>query len=87
MQWMVPQQESGTTFCLSVTNNGKVLKTVTQHGSLQDVGGSRVAEFLLDVPGLAKQRKDAHYLFVVSAAASHSEVIGEYSVSISQKNN
>src|ERR1700679_3813339 len=87
VQWVVPQQESGTAFCLSVTKNGKVLKTVTQHGGLQDVGGSRVAEFLLDAADIARQRKDARYLFVVSAAASHREVAEEYSVSVSKKNN
>lgn len=86
VQWVVPPQQSGTTFCLSVTKNGKVLKTVTQHGSLQNVGGSHVAEFLLDAPNIAKQQKDARYLFVVSTAVHH-EVAGEYAVSVSQKNN
>jgi hypothetical protein len=70
-----------------VTKNGKVLKTVTRHDGLQDVGGSRVAEFLPDAPDLARQKKDARYLFVVSAAASHREVAGEYSVYIPGKNN
>jgi hypothetical protein len=87
VQWVVPPQESGAAFHLSVTKNGKVLKTVRQHGALQDVGGSRVAEFLLDAPDMSRQKKDAHYLFVVSAAVSHRDVVGEYSVSVQEKNN
>jgi hypothetical protein len=86
VQWVVPPQQSGTTFCLSVTKNGKVLKTIAQHGSLQNVGDSHMAEFLLDAPNIAKQQKDARYLFVVSTAVHH-EVAGEYAVSVSQKNN
>jgi anti-sigma factor RsiW len=87
VQWMVPQQENETAFCLSVAKNGKVLKAVTQHGGLHDVGGSRVAEFLLAAQDIPRQKNDARYLFIVSSAASRHEVIGEYPVAVQEKNN
>ena len=87
VQWVVPQQERGTAFCLSVTKNGKALRTVAQQGGLQNIGGSRVAEFLLDAPDMSRQKKDARYLFVVSAAVSPRDVVGEYAVSVQEKNN
>jgi len=80
VQWVVPDGVTASAFTLSVTQEGVVLKTITQRRNLRIIGRNLVAEFDLAPGVFAKSPEDARFLFIVSADDAPHNVVGEYPV-------
>ena len=80
VQWVVPDGVTASAFTLSVTQEGVVLKTITQRRNLRIIGRNLVAEFDLAPGVFAKPREDARFLFIVCTDEAPHNAVGEYPV-------
>lgn len=74
VQWVVPTGISAASFALSVMTEGQTLATNFQHGPLQLIDGSRIAEFHLSASVFAGHPANSSFLFIVAAKPTRATV-------------